>query len=568
MIRIIRHFCSCRMLLQNILVLSMAGLAVGQQPVSKETDPVRLTWMDHQGVMSCEQCHYEPAAGIREVDRSYSRQDELSFWLAHDKHAIARRRVEPLTKTEVLAEAAALAETLKEMANKGVDVEKTILGWLGTSNALSHRICEKLGYDVKNPGDTRFRDNCLSCHGGYRADVESDKADFANDQPGISCNHCHQLGDDDTWVSSHGLRDKIERWRALTAEEKSTEGMRDLVTTSNQASLCFDCHIGNRSQNQFVTHEMYAAGHPPLPSIELQTFSKQMPQHWRTLSELHDALPENSKEQYFRLHFPGIQDAGGTFWNTRKLLIGALAARIKTLDLITDSQQMQKWADYALYDCAACHHELKADSRRQRRGYVNAPGRPRQPEWPDLQLVHIAAFLAKDEPEIIRLESELSRRFSETPFGDASRVADAANTLRQRLLSALETAESTTVDANVAMGVLRGLVRTPADRLITYDSARQVVWAIRVIAQEMEAEGVPLKAGVQKLIDNLDQPEIAADRLGLTTVLPAGRDRFIYPDGLRADLERRSHFNSELLEERLREINRMLTTSGVAAANR
>ncbi len=39
-----------------------------------------------------------------------------------------------------------------------------------------------------------------------------------------------------------------------------------------------------------MTHEMYAAGHPPLPSVELQTFCEEMPQHWQTPRELYDSL--------------------------------------------------------------------------------------------------------------------------------------------------------------------------------------------------------------------------------------------------------------------------------------
>ncbi len=41
------------------------------------------------------------------------------------------------------------------------------------------------------------------------------------------------------------------------------------------------CHVGNATQGKVVTHPMFAAGHPPLPPIEVASFSKNEPQHWR-----------------------------------------------------------------------------------------------------------------------------------------------------------------------------------------------------------------------------------------------------------------------------------------------
>ncbi len=545
---------SCIFTAALVAMILSTGLARAQQPTGLTTDAVFQTWRKHTGVQACSRCHYEPGNAFSSVDKSFSRQNEMKFWLANDKHAIARRRVEPLTKDEVLEQ----AKSLQQQYGADIGIVK---GWLGTSNILSHRMCEKLRYDVKDAaGYAQFQDNCLTCHGGYRSDVESDKADFATGQPGISCNYCHQIGSNDRWVDAHSSNsnETREAWRAASSSMKAGVGMRDLVTTSKQADLCFDCHIGNRSQNRFITHEMYAAGHPPLPSIELQTFCDQMPQHWRTLSEVHEALPEPMKDSYFQTNFPGTQNADVTFWNTRKMLIGALAARVKTLDLVLQSAEMNQWADYALYDCAACHHELKTVSRRQQRGYPAAPGRPRQPEWPD-SLFHIGLFLVKDEPAIMSTETALSQRFGEQPFGDPARVSVTANELRAQIEQAIKMAETTPVDAEIARGVLRGLAQTPTDKLLVYDSARQVVWAIRVIAAEMEAEGIPLDDPLKQLIAGLDQPQIAPGSIGLSTTLPAGRQKFIYPDGLRGDLDRRANFDPDTLEARLREINTLLT---------
>ena len=56
------------------------------------TDPVYLSWQQQPGVQACGGCHYQATAGFAKPDVSFSRRNELQFWLANDKHAIARRR--------------------------------------------------------------------------------------------------------------------------------------------------------------------------------------------------------------------------------------------------------------------------------------------------------------------------------------------------------------------------------------------------------------------------------------------------------------------------------------------
>ena len=549
---------------ESITVITMlVSLAFGSitlgQTASRDEDPVRQAWEKNPEVMVCDQCHYAPqTAGLQKLDTAYSRQNELSFWLANDKHAIARRRVQPLTEDEVRVEAKKLLEQLKPLRDK-VNLRETILGWLGTSNTLSRRICDNLGYEVNNPSDTRFRDNCLTCHGGYRNDIPTDAVHFSAGQPGISCTHCHQDGINETWVGLHGLRNKREQWRLSQPAQKQTLGMRDLTTTSKQADLCFDCHIGNRKQNQFVTHAMYAAGHPPLPSIELQTFCQQMPQHWRSAGEVGNDVSEPVKSQFFLSNYPGITSPDETCWDTRKIMIGALAARKKNLDLLIDSSEMNRWADYSLYDCSACHHELRSESRRQARGYHSAPGRPRQHEWANLQLMHASRFLSDNETTIVQLERQLKDSFSAQPFGDERRVVDHALALRTQIEQAIEQGEKRPIDHQTARQFLHLLASTPVDQIITYDSARQVVWAMQAISSELQSKGHGLTPNIEQLIAQLDQPTIGDGNTGIATQLPSGRTQFIYEQGLKEDLERRAAFDPDLLKSRLQEIDEALT---------
>jgi hypothetical protein len=547
------------------------------------SDPVYMAWVSHQDVEACISCHYAgpnvaQVAGGQSNLTAFSRRQELEFWLAEDKHTIARRRVEPFDDSRTKAELEALIEKLDRDAKAasvrlneaGIRVDTSEVGltefpeeWIGESNFLSRRMCDKLGYNVETAeGYGKFRDNCLTCHGGYQQGDEGfDLASVSDAQLGISCLYCHQLGDNSKWVAQHAAPQPEQNWRLLPPEQKAAAGMRHLVGVSAQGDLCFDCHVGNREKNMFVTHEMYAAGHPPIPSIELQTFCNQMPQHWQTPSELYENLKDYAgRDQYFAINYPGVADQPGsaakTFWNTRNMLVGALTARRKALDLIIDSaSNREHWADYSLYDCAACHHELESSSVRQQRGYPAAPGRPRQHEWPSALLKIAYVFYGKQTLAMTRsLESRLEAEFGEQPFGDPARVLPAAEALRQQVVAALAEVEQKPVDVNVACGVLKGLARTPKEELMTYDSARQVVWAMQTIADELEAEGAPLPEPVALSVRALGDGTTA----GVTAKLPAGRQQFIFADELRADLERRAQYNPAVLAARLSQLNQML----------
>ncbi|MGI9474353.1 MAG: hypothetical protein ACR2NZ_22620, partial [Rubripirellula sp.] len=253
-------------------------------------------------------------------------------------------------------------------------------------------------------------------------------------------------------------------------------------------------------------------------------------------------------------NFPGLDQPGETCWDTRKIMIGALTARKKNLELLIDSSEMDQWADYSLYDCAACHHELKSQSRRQNRGDASTPGRPRQPEWTDLQLLQVGKLLADDETELAKLEQRLTHAFAARPFGDESQVVRNASELRDRLQSAISKGETATINCDTARAILIGLLDTPTEQIITYDSARQVVWAIRAISSELNAMGQGLPPEVEQMIQELDQPATGDGKIGIATQLPAGRSEFIYERGLREDLERRAAFDPDRLAERLRTI--------------
>ncbi len=517
-------------------------------------DPVYQSWEAIADVQGCFQCHSTPPPG--RPDLSFSRRIELALWVRNDKHAIARRRVEPLTEDQLVGE----LNKLQDKYSMSID---QVRQWGGLSNILSFQICDKLGYDVSTQGGyDLFLNNCATCHGGYRRGKAGEAAAFSRAekyQPGISCNYCHQddaPGASGDWIDKHGVTKAATEWRNLSPEQKTAQGMSDLVNVGTQAANCFDCHIGNRDKNMFVTHVMFAAGHPPLPGIELQTFCSQMPQHWVDEAQVFKSLTEAQfagRDEYFKTNFPQLYADGKltpdrTYFQTRKLMIGALAARLQVVELLADSATTERWADYSLYDCAACHHELREPSARQARGYAGAPGRPRQYEWPDA-LIGVALDVAGPDvrKEVDAKEQKLALAFSMTPFGEPRVVGPVAKELTESLQKAIEAAEGRPFTAVPARAIIKLLAQTPSDKLLVYDSARQVVWAIGAIAAELEAAGEPLPQNLAAMIASLGEPTIA----GIETTLPAGRKTFIYRANLDAELERKAAFDIQVLRPKL-----------------
>jgi hypothetical protein len=119
---------------------------------------------------------------------------------------------------------------------------------------------------------TEAAGGCLNCHA--MANFKNQDQEYTNDD-GVSCAGCH--GPSDAWVKEHAFPE----WRKHTAQEKEKYGMYNVRDPARRAELCMSCHVGDAAQGRVVTHEMFAAGHPPLPPFDLELFSRNLPQHWR-----------------------------------------------------------------------------------------------------------------------------------------------------------------------------------------------------------------------------------------------------------------------------------------------
>ncbi len=452
------------------------------------------------GVSACVSCHTQPPAGAPPL---LCRCNEWGIWDKSDKHKIAYTVLQ--------------GERAKRMGE--------ILG-------------RKVAEDAA----------CISCHGVNITDQKLKHSSFRLED-GVSCVACHGAYQD--WVDIHGgLR--REEWRKKTRQEKETDfGMLDLWDPAKRTKLCVSCHIGNTAEGKVVTHEMYAAGHPPLPSIEMATFSEVMPKHWQYLRE-------KSKEAQKLLTYDPSE------LERAKLVVvsGAASLREAMQLLATQAQRAaqakepdQRLLDVAQFDCYACHHELQRPSWRQVRGFPASPGRPQPRSWP-LALVKLGILhIGQDEAASKAMSQELREKlgklyqaFDIQPFGKPEDIAKAASEVAQWSDQLATQVAGAKYEQPSALSLLHKLCRLVAAETPDYDTARQMAWAFQMIYAELNPKPAT-DAKIQQLLKNLD-----AD---LKLDLPASQQRKIL-DELKVALEKIDTYGPEQFKQTFAELAKLL----------
>ncbi len=486
------------MLLASWLIWStMTGPVTGQvadnrtQPSSLDAQ-VSAAWANDPAVARCGLCHFSAGNAFSQRATDFCQLTEARQYIETDVHAISRLLVEPQAPADEMPEPT-------QASSRPV----------ASSNQLSWQICQNLGIEVDTDrGYQQFRERCLNCHAGDAAHATPNALPHAADAlPGLACNYCHQVQDRSGWIDQHSSLSVPSRWRMLSAAEKAAAGMRDLIDAAPQAKLCGACHVGNQAQGMWVTHAMYVAGHPPLPAFELETYRAALPPHWREFEETYARLADfPDRDQYFAQLVPAVaalepsQSPRDLFWRTRGLLVGALATAELNTALLADAQDT--WGDYALYDCAGCHHSLETPSLRQELATQEIPGRPRTARWPEpLLLVALSQVDSAEKVEAAR--GDLRRAVNQTPFGLAITCRPLAKALRDALQAAQLELAQRPIAAEQAQHVLRNLIHTPESLLLDAEAARQVVWAMQVVADELTQRGYPLEAELRQSIDRL-----------------------------------------------------------------
>ena len=432
----------------------------GPTPLAQADDAVNAPAV--AGVIGCADCHSEPSKlRVQQGVTKYVSLNEYTHWDKRDKHAGAVRNFFQHYQESVDAgETPQLTPRVAEMTR--------LLGW----------------------GDLTKDQRCLSCHANWQQNQP--KLDDFNLSLGVNCESCH--GPSERWIAPHQKSD----WRVLPAAEKEKLGMINVRSPIQRAEQCVSCHVGNVAEGKVLTHEMYVAGHPPLPGIEVETFAEHMPPHWRYPEEKTE-LP--NREKIFAA--AGLRP--DEKHRTKSVLVGAavtLSAAVNLLGRI-DAAGV---ADFAQFDCASCHHELRDPSWRQRR-IGTRPGRPQLPVWATALLeLAIHHSTADDPAERKRLRGEfrskltaLEAAYAASPLGDSPAVATARDQLvswLDALALRLEEPKQPIYGPAACQKLLEdlwALTQQGPDgerrgQALDYESARQLAWALLTIYKDVHLE--------------------------------------------------------------------------------
>lgn len=300
--------------------------------------------------------------------------------------------------------------------------------------ALTGDIGERIARILKLNSKAEDAPKCLACHALYTTPEQHGRPFELSE--GVSCENCH--GPASAWLGPHTTRD----W----PHEKSVAlGMTDTRDVIHRTEKCLECHLGTKEQ--FVDHEMIAAGHPDL-FFELDSFSAVMPRHWKSPRESAPGKPVEDAA------WAGVRD-----WSAGQAV--QLRAEMERLAWRAKGERFDKkdvWPEYSELSCFACHHALvpAKDSWRQEHGFAGR--RPGDPAWNSSRY---AVFRLLAEQIDSANARELDRRMSEVademsrlnPDRNATAAsAAAAAPIAQRFADRLATMQ---YDQSIVLRMLR-----------------------------------------------------------------------------------------------------------------
>ncbi|HLW67245.1 MAG TPA: multiheme c-type cytochrome [Gemmataceae bacterium] len=350
-------------------------------------------------------------------------------------------------------------------------------------------------WDVKNPNwKVQDEAKCLTCHALDKKPKEANKslADY-DCRFGVSCEVCHGFAS--KWDTPHSNK----KWREESPKDKAKVGELDMRDPNERAKKCSACHVGNLAEGKFVTHEMYAAGHPPLPPFEVASFSRDQKMHRNEKDVVYfGKLSDSDSWRLFHYRKGESQVA-------RQLAVGAIVTLQSAMQLLVDELKRGEVGksdhslDFAHFDCYACHHDLKYQSERQKRRFECAPGRP-QIRSGGFALTRIVAQhaaenlkldLKLDGKDFTTLLKELEDVFRQRPFGQTGEVHGKATKLidwADKAITELSQDKllySPDQTRNLMLLIMEEVGSSKTEWLDP-DSAQQLIWAAETLRNEVE----------------------------------------------------------------------------------
>lgn len=203
----------------------------------------------------------------------------------------------------------------------------------------SRRMAERMGFGAAHEADT-----CLACHSG-KVPAEN-QGDWFQVSDGVGCETCH--GGSGDWLEEHVSGE-------LSHEEHIERGMYPTADPEARAELCMSCHYSHPEAP--MTHDLMAAGHPPL-LFEAETFRRLQPPHY-----------EYSEAYRERKDVASPLDE----WLTGQ----GVAARAE-LDALAERVHGDggPFPELIFFSCGSCHHDIREPAWETREIAGVSPGRP------------------------------------------------------------------------------------------------------------------------------------------------------------------------------------------------
>lgn len=357
--------------------------------------------------------------------------------------------------------------------------DKHRLAYLALTGERAKTMAKNLKYDVTT------HKACVACHSIWIEDKQVREENKAMIEEGVGCIVCHTdlRNNEVDWVDMHAsaIKKKRQIWRESDRAVKQKKyGMRDLWDPIERTKLCVSCHVGNKSEGKELTHDMYAAGHPPLPSFDMSNFSDAM-RHWeyvaRKPAEV-KSLFKFDEDKAKREQIDLVNIGGLVTFRESMILLGAQAGDNKA------------WPELAQFDCYSCHHDLKFESWRLKRVKKGRPGRPGVPEW-STSLVELALFHGANGDPVAAQASikefraklgELRSAFDKQPFGSPGDIVATTKALVDFVNEKTDKLKQGPVaDTKLHRQLLDQLVKNQKEMHLDQDAARQVAGAFRAI---------------------------------------------------------------------------------------
>jgi len=388
----------------------------------------------------------------------------------------------------------------------------------GKEGEKPNETAQKMEDTLRRSGtDPKYRDEnytvatdtqCLACHAstfdpitpGSHKDWKP-ASFFTKD--GVGCEMCHGHGSlyQDKHKESRIVNEgappgavRIVDWREWSPTAKKEWGLVNLRDPVVATSRCGSCHIGNINEGRFVTHEMFAAGHPPLPPFDLMGFTREQPRHWglpTKMPYLNWLAKNDAKKAQAIFHFRGDERyAARRFVEATIGSLHALAVSTNQLAEVSKDDGL----DFAAFDCYACHHNLKYPSDRQDRGYIGKPGRPifRPSAFVLTKLVleHASTMengapLKESLDALLKAEQQLVDAFAKKTLGDPVAIAQATKTLTEWTADAMKKLAAVQYTEKETQRLLAMVIAATQKPIGDPEVGQLYVWAFDTLVLEL-----------------------------------------------------------------------------------